>query len=110
MAERVNPFLDLGDFASKSVTAKVAKASGKEVIDRVAGDNGFPSRQARPEGVELAPARQMRRRTTGRNQQLNIKATSETIELFYRLADEKDVPLGELLLLALNALEKESQS
>lgn len=106
MAERINPFLDLGDFASKSSSAKVGKSSDKKMIDEVAEDNGFPSRQ--PQHVsEALPVRQARRRTTGRNQQLNIKATSETIALFYRLADERDVPLGELLLLALKALQKE---
>ena len=33
---------------------------------------------------------------TGRNQQFNAKVTPETILRFYKLADEKRVPLGEL--------------
>lgn len=107
MAERVNPFLDLGDFASKSPTGKVVtKTSDKKIIDEVAVENGFPSRQAHREDMESSSPRRVRRRTTGRNQQLNIKATAETIALFYRLADERDVPLGELLLQALNALQE----
>ena len=44
--------------------------------------------------------------TTGRNQQINIKATAETIARFYRLADENHVPLGALLEQALAALEQ----
>lgn len=35
---------------------------------------------------------------TARNQQLNAKATPETIEKFYKLANERNVPLGELTL------------
>ena len=48
-----------------------------------------------------------RRRITGRNQQLNVKATAETIEKFYAMADAMDVPLGELLERALVALAAE---
>ena len=36
----------------------------------------------------------------------NAKATPETIEKFYKLANDKNVPLGELLRLALDALER----
>jgi hypothetical protein len=43
---------------------------------------------------------------TGRNQQLNIKATGETIEKLYKLADEGEVPLGELLKQVLDALDR----
>lgn len=48
---------------------------------------------------------EQRRYTAGRNKQINIKATDETIQRVYRLVDEEHVPLGELLELALNALE-----
>ncbi len=44
--------------------------------------------------------------TTGRNQQINFKATPATIERFYRIADEKKLPLCETLELALDALER----
>lgn len=52
----------------------------------------------------MAP-RQQRRHTTGRNQQINIKATAEIVEQFHRLADELGVPLDEVLARALKALE-----
>jgi hypothetical protein len=53
----------------------------------------------------IAP-RERPRRTykTGRNQQINFKATAATIERFYRIADEKKLPLCETLELALDAL------
>jgi hypothetical protein len=60
-------------------------------------------RTARLQSEELR--RKRRVYTTGRNRQFNIKATAETVERFYKLADEHDVPLGELLELALYALE-----
>lgn len=59
-----------------------------------------------PKAVDLPlPAkRPPRRYTTGRNQQFNVKAKAETVDDFYALADELDVPLGELLELAVQAL------
>lgn len=99
--ERANPFNDLAtDFAPKKAPAKPVEAAQ---IDRLAQENGFPSRErpANPKPVQRA----RRRYTTGRNQQINIKATGETIELFYRMADARSVPLGELLERALQALQ-----
>lgn len=109
MSERVNPFGDLEDFAP-AAKPKKPKAE-KAVIDQVAADNNFPSRQPSKLAVAATPpappaGRQQRRYTTGRNQQINVKATGETIEQFYRLADQMNVPLGEVLARALDALEK----
>ena len=50
--------------------------------------------------------RKGQRHKTGRNQQINIKATRQAIERMYKLADDKQIPLGELLEQALDALEK----
>jgi hypothetical protein len=70
--------------------------------------NNFPSRQAAK--APSAPRRKRRVYRTGRNQQFNAKATPETIEKIYKLANEKNVPLGELLRLALDALERAEAS
>lgn len=104
MSERVNPFGDLNDFAPASPKRKQNPVE-KDVIDQVSTDNNFPSRQP-PKSETKNPPRPQRRYTTGRNKQINIKATSETIEKFYRLADEQGAPLGEVLARALDALEK----
>jgi hypothetical protein len=103
--DRVNPFGDLNDFELAQLKERRPKPVEKAVIDQVAADNGFPSRQAlKPED---APApRKQRRYTTGRNQQINIKATAETIDRLNAIADRMNVPLGEVLARALNALEK----
>jgi hypothetical protein len=118
MNERANPFGDLGDFTPAQAKPKPDLA----VIDQVAEANGFPSRKpstptvvqatvvspSAPVSADQAPARKQRRYTTGRNKQVNIKATDETIQRLYRLADDRNVPLGELLEQALDALEKAS--
>ena len=98
---RANPFEDLSDFTPQVQPKPVESAQ----IERLAQDNGFPSRQAKAAPL-LPPTRPRRRYTTGRNQQLNIQATADTIARFYRLADERRVPLGELLEEALVALEQ----
>lgn len=102
-ASRANAFGDLNDFQPKPAQPRRVQT---EQIDKVASDLGFPSRQ--PSGSRPATSasrRAPRRHTTGRNQQLNVKATPETIARFYRLADQREVVLGELLELALDALE-----
>jgi hypothetical protein len=47
-----------------------------------------------------------RQRRTGRNVQLNIKATAEVVERFVALSDRRRWALGETLEYALAALEK----
>lgn len=103
---RANPFSDLSDFEAQPVSRKVPVAQ----IEEIAEASGFPSRKAsapKPVVVEPSPppARSARRYTTGRNRQINIKATDETIDTLYRIADEMNLPLGAVLEEALTALE-----
>lgn len=103
---RANPFGDLDDFASD----KAAKPMPAEAIDKLAKASGFPSRKATRETEETKapppPTRSPRRHVTGRNRQINIKATEETITELYRIADEMRLPLGAVLEHALAALAK----
>jgi hypothetical protein len=90
--------LDLSGFAPKAPTA--------EEIKPVAEASNFRSR----EPVALAPApliRQPRRYRTGRNMQLNIKATAETIADFNAICDRHRWVAGETLQRALDALKRE---
>jgi hypothetical protein len=107
MSDRVSPFGDLKDFEPAPSKKPVSKLVEMAAIDQVAADNGFPSRQAPKPEPEAAP--RQRRYTTGRNQQINVKATTETIALFYQLADKMHVPLGEVLARALDALSKDTK-
>lgn len=102
---RANPFDDLGDFTAKTQTKPVEP----QQIERIATEMGFPSRQPVASLPHSLGTQARRRYTTGRNQQLNVKATAETVARFYRLADQQNVPLGELLEQALQALEKAIQ-
>ena len=71
----------------------------KDIVRQVSEQNSFPSRAPK------APPKLQRRRRTGRNAQLNIKATPETIARFTALADQRQVAFGELLERALDALD-----
>ena len=101
---RANPFADIEKLPVFEPKPKASGSVANEQIDRIAEANGFPSRQA----VRAPTTRRKagRRYKTGRNQQINIKATAQVIDRLYKMADAKRVPLGELLERALDALEK----
>ena len=107
MSERVNPFAFLKEPNSFPTKPKPEKRVEEAAIDDIARQNNFPSRQpAKPS----PPKRKQRRYRTGRNRHLGIRATTETLERFYKAADERNIPLGELLRLALDALERAGDS
>jgi len=129
MNERVNPFGDLGDFAPAPAKPK---AEILEVANQVAEQQGFPSRQpVKPAAPDVAPApapatpsapevpaaqaqpkEQLpsRRRMTGRSEQVNIKTTFAAKKRLMEISVERDMPLGEILEQALEALEKSWKS
>lgn len=94
--ERVNSFAmpeALDDFKPKD---KPLHIPSKTEIDKLINETGFISRQ-----------RQTNRGTrykTGRNQQLNLKVTVEAMDKFYQLADEMNLPLGEVFYQGIQAL------
>jgi hypothetical protein len=100
---RINAFADLAEqppvFTPKPKPEKLVQ---KDAMEKIADDNNFPSRRA----AKATTTRKQRRYRTGRDQHLGIRATAETKERFYKAADERNVPLGELLRLALDALER----
>jgi hypothetical protein len=104
MNRRVNAFANLADPPVFKPKVAPEKAIQEETIEKIAEDNDFPSRQAGKASRE--PRRKARVYRTGRNQHLGIKATAETVERFYKAADERKVPSGELLRLALDALDR----
>jgi len=104
MSGRANAFANLTDPPVFTVKPKAEKPVDAETVDRISKENNFPSRE--PRKTPAAPARKRRVYRTGRNRHLGIKATNETVERFYKVADERRVPLGELLEQALDALER----
>ena len=103
MSERVNPLANLDDFAVKAPERKPKPQP--EAIEKLAQETGFPSRQ--PPAKAAEPVRKQRRYTTGRNVQIPIKGTAETRSQLEQLADELQVPFGEVLARALAALRRE---
>ena len=101
---RVNPFANITEPPVFTTKPRAEKPVEKNTIERIAEENNFPSRQA-PKAPKVS-RRKARVYRTGRNQHIGIKATAETVERFYKAADAKNVPLGELLKQALDALEK----
>lgn len=102
---RANPFADTEALPAFAPKPKSPKPIETEQIDKIAEATGFPSRQA----ARVPPRPRVGRRyKTGRNQQINIKATPEAIERLYKMADARRVPLGELLEQALDALQRSS--
>jgi hypothetical protein len=101
---RKNPFATLADASTFQTKVPRAQPVTSEAIERIAENRNFPSREVPKSTAQ--PARKQRRYRTGRDQHLGIKTTEETRKRFYDAADKRKVPLGELLRLALDALEK----
>jgi hypothetical protein len=108
MSTRVDAFALLKEPAAFATKPKPEKAVDEAAVAEVARQNNFPSRQA-PK-AEASPKRKQRRYRTGRNRHLGIRASAETVEHFYKIADARHLPLGEVLRLALEALEREAAS
>lgn len=104
MSGRINPFANLADPPFFTTKPRKETAVEEETVARIAEQHNFPSRQAPKSAKE--PRRKRRVYTTGRNRQFNIKVTAETVERFYKMADERRVPLCELLEQALDALDR----
>ena len=94
---------DTIDVAGFSPRPKAAPAGpAKEEVRAVTEAANFRSR----EGGNVSSRPAQRRHRTGRNSQLNIKATQETIDAFVSISDRQGWVLGETLEHALRALEK----
>ena len=108
-------FADVLEDFNPAEWAPDAVPSPKPRIERagtrkVAAAAGFRSREPRPEPqpeAGRAGEAQVRRRRTGRNTQLNLKARPETIAAFCAIADLKGWGLGETLEHAVELLERE---
>jgi len=108
MNERVNPFANLKEPPVFTTKPRTEKPLEEAAIARIAEDNEFPSRQAaRPKKPERRKPRIYR---TGRNVQFNSKVTAETSARIYKAADERGVVIGEVLRLAMDALERDGTS
>jgi len=96
--DRADPLGDISDFAPAIPTKPKAPVSA---VRKVAEANGFTASRAPP---STRPPQ--RRHRTGRNAQLNLKVTPETLAQFTAIADRENWLLAETLEHALDALER----
>jgi hypothetical protein len=107
--------LDVSAFKPKPAT-KPAEKPGvrREQVRAVSEAASFRSREPKPAAAPVAmiapPRREPRRHRTGRNVQLNIKATAEAVEAFYAITDRESWVLGETFERAIGALQRELNS
>jgi hypothetical protein len=66
---------------------------------------GFTRREPSPAQEPADPPKAQRRRRTGRNAQINIKAKPETLEQFYAAADAMGLGVGEAFEVAVDLLK-----
>lgn len=116
MSDRASIFDTGADFDLSGFAPKQPKAPEKKIpadaVRAVSEAANFPSREAvasppppvAPAAAKPEDKRELRRYRTGRNVQLNIKVKSETLEAFYKIADEQGWVLGETLERAVKAL------
>lgn len=95
MSTRVNPFANIADPPTFTTKPKRENPVEEETIAQLAEQHKFPSRQ--PTKSPKAERRKPRIHRTGRNVQFNTKMTQGTIDKIYRLANDMNVPLGEVL-------------
>jgi hypothetical protein len=103
--------LDVSSFVPKSMPDSTAPPPEK--VREVSEAAQFHSREpgARASGpAEAEPRREQRRYRTGRNVQFNVKASQQTIDAFYSIADREGWVLGETLEHALAALQRELEA
>jgi len=104
MTKRLNPFANVAEIPAFETKQRPKPPIEQEAIDTIADANNFPSREARSE--PRIRRRKPRLYRTGRNQNFSVKVTATTLERFYKAADEREVTLGRLLELALDALDR----
>jgi hypothetical protein len=83
---------DLSDFRPEPPKTTVVL---QEAIRKLSEANGFPSREPERAVTYRPVLRRVWR--TGRNLQLSIKVTADTLARFTALADKRGVPFGELV-------------
>ena len=102
------PDLDISGFAPKVAPDKAAPAAEK--VRAVAEAANFHSREAKPPKSAARSKRAPRVYRTGRNVQINLKASQTTLDALYTISDQHGWVLGETLEHAIQALKQQLES
>jgi len=97
--------IDVAGFAPKPKETPAGPA--KAEVRAVAEAANFRSREGGSAPLRAPLRAPQRRHRTGRNAQVNIKATQETIDAFTAISEQQGWVFGETLEHALRALEKD---
>lgn len=111
MADRAGLFNDKDDFdvsgfAPKPSPAATPAAPPADVV-RSVSEGAFQSREAVDAVPQSIRTLRQRRRRTGRNLQLNLKASAIWMEAFYKISEAQRWTLGETFERAIAALQRE---
>lgn len=101
-----NPDFDVSGFAAKKPRSAKSETP-PEVIRAAAEAASFRSREPVQKAETKSSKTEPRRYRTGRNTQLNIKVSPETLASFYDIADSQGWVLGETLEKAIASLKRE---
>ena len=96
--------LDVGAFQPE---AAPEPEPDREKLKAISEASNFTSSQTKPLQASSLVRREPRRHRTGRKAQFNVRTTPQTVDEFYRLADQKGWLVGETLEHALAALKRE---
>jgi hypothetical protein len=105
---RDDPFGSLDDFQAK--TTPSPKPIAADVIDHIAKNNNFPSRQPKPQKTASAPPeplfeRPRKKREPKQTVQINIRVGVADANRFYKHVDALKVDLSEFLAVLLDTYE-----
>lgn len=99
--------IGFGDALSDLGSFEPTKRQKPAPEPQAAAEAGFTRREPSPAAkAPEQPQKAQRRRRTGRNAQINIKAKPETLEQFYAAADEMGIGVGEAFEVAVDLLRK----
>ena len=97
--------LDVSSFAPRTVPD--IKAPDAEQVRAVTQAANYRSREPAAPKPQVQKRRVARQYRTGRNVQLNLKASQETVDAFYAISDKNAWVLGKTLEHAIQALQRE---
>jgi len=98
--------IDLSEFEPRQAPVPRPMSGDTSRVAEAAGFRSREAKQSESDDSRAGPAPLQRRRRTGRNMQLNLKAKPETIAAYCALADRMEWGLGETLERAVELLEE----
>jgi hypothetical protein len=81
----------------------------EEAIAAVAARNGFSNAPQRPATSADQVTGRRQRQPTGRDHQFNVRLRRDTLDFIYATANERNIPVAQVIEEAINSLERQRQ-